>query len=494
MAWRETRASWHRFVFFFFCIAIGVGAVVGVGLFAANVENAIFHDARSLLGGDLEISSRRLMSEEGRRVLDSLKTREITVSYVTELAAMAAVLDPKAEQSDKALATQLVELKAVEASYPLYGMVETNPKALLSTLLDNQEPGCKTVPCFGAIVQESLLISLNLKIGDHIKIGQATFSVTGTIQKEPDRVANAFSLGPRVIISREALIATDLLQPGSRVRERFRLRVPQGQSLGPLMGELRGRFAKEGVRVVSFRDAQPRVRRFLDQLSTYLGLIGLTVLFVGGIGVSSTIQGYLSQKMTGIAILKTIGADSGVIMRTYLLQSLLMGGMGSLLGVGIGVTLQSMLPVLLEGLMPFHIDFHLTLAPIVKGLILGVLSTAVFTLWPLLTIRHVPPALVFRREIDRATGVSEAESVFMRIGRILKGFIQDRIRLTVVFVMTISLAGLAVWQAQSVTLGLFFIAAFLVALLLLLMAAKLLLRPTGFLATSKNLSHSKCDQ
>ncbi|WP_454063543.1 ABC transporter permease [Candidatus Nitrospira salsa] len=475
MAWREARASWHRFVFFFICIAIGVGAVVGVGLFAANVEEAIFHDARSLLGGDLEISSRRLMSEDTRQVMDSLQAREIVVSHVSELAAMAAVADPQAKLSDTPPATQLVELKAVEPTYPLYGSIETSPEASLASLLASQASSCKSVPCFGAIVQKSLLISLQADVGDQIKIGQAQFSITGIIKKEPDRVASAFSLGPRVLISRNALDATDLLQPGSRIRERYRLRVSPTQSLEPLLGELRGRLAKEGVRVVSFQDAQPRVRRFLDQLSTYLGLIGLTTLFIGGIGVASTIQGYLSQKMTSIAILKTIGAETNFIIKTYLFQSLLMGGIGSVLGAALGIGLQAVMPALLGGLLPFSIEFTLSLTPVLKGLILGLLSTAVFTLWPLLSIRHVPPALVFRREIDRANVQKESESYWHWLQKFLKGLVRDRARLMTGFVMSCSLAGLAMWQAQSVALGLFFIAAFFVALFCLLLASKFLL-------------------
>ena len=459
--------------------------MVGVGLFAGSVEDAIFHDARSLLGGDLEVSSRRLLSSAARQTLDSLEARQIIVSRVSELAAMAALDGQQPESVDRSLATQLVELKAVDHSYPLYGTIETVPNEPLAFLLAKQESDCRVTSCFGAIVQKSLLISLATEVGGRIKIGNAVFTVAGTIQKEPDRVASAFSLGPRVIISREGLLATDLLQPGSRIRERYRLRVPSNQSLNPLMGELRGRLVKEGVRIATFRDAQPRVRRFLDQLSTYLGLIGLTVLFVGGIGVASTIQGYISQKMTSIAILKTVGAATGVIIRIYLFQSLLMGVIGSMLGAGLGVAFQVFMPVLLEEILPLPIDFKLSLAPVLKGVSLGVLSTVVFTLWPLLTIRHVPPALVFRREIDQTHTQIGPDSLFRQAQEIVKRLLVDRIRLVIGLMMGLCLAGLAIWQAQSMTLGLFFIAAFLVSLFLLLMASKLLLRVLALLPRSK---------
>ncbi len=348
LAWRETRGRWRQFLFFFVCIAIGVGAVVGVGLFAANVEQVILGDARGLLGGDLEIRLSRLLSESGHSVLESLRNRNIALTHVSELVAMASTEGNSEAKNSQSGSTQLVELKVVGEGYPLYGRVEVQPPKALSSHLTLPQSQCEQSPCFGAVVQKSFLISLGVDLGSHIKIGQARFVITGVLLKEPDRVASAFSLGPRVIISRQALVATELVKPGSRIRERYLLRVPASMSLGPLKGELRGRLAKEGARVSSYRDAQPRIRRFLDQLSTYLGLIGLTALFVGGIGVACTVQGFIKQKLITIAILKTLGAGAGLIVGMYLLQSLLMGAIGSLVGAGLGVSLQIVLPVLLQ--------------------------------------------------------------------------------------------------------------------------------------------------
>ena len=482
MAWREARASWSRFVFFFICIAIGVGAIVGVGLFATNVENVILRDARSLLGGDLEISSRRQLSESGHRILDSLSSRNIAISNVSQLAAMAADHDQSSTTDHTLPATQLVELKAVDGLYPFYGTVEVDPPGPLSSLLAPQHVACSQAPCYGAIVQESLLISLGVERGREIKIGQALFKITGILLKEPDRVASAFSLGPRVMISREGLAAAELVKRGSRIRERYLLRVPDNLAIQPLLGELRGRFGQEGVRVSTYKDAQPRIRRFLDQLSTYLGLIGLTVLFVGGIGVACTIQGFLSQKMTSIAILKTVGADARVIMSTYLFQSMMMGSIGSLLGAGLGIGVQFLLPLLLKGLLPSSLVLHLSLLPILKGISLGLLSTTVFTLWPLLTVRHIPPALVLRREIDQSQSLDTSASLLRRTQDFLKGFVRDRLRMATGIAIGIGMTGLATWQARSLTLGFFFVAAFLVALILLMLAARLLLRLTTMMA------------
>ncbi len=172
---------------------------------------------------------------------------------------------------------------------------------------------------------------------------------------------------PRVMISQDALKATALIQTGSRIQERYRLSISDSTSLEPLMGELRGRLSQEGAQVTSFRDAQPRLRRFLDQLNLYLGLIGFTILLVGGIGVACTIQGFLTQKIPIIATLKTLGADSSQIIRLYLTQSLILGGIGSLLGVIVGVVLHRGLPLLLQGIIPETMPMNPTVAPILRG-------------------------------------------------------------------------------------------------------------------------------
>ncbi len=480
MAWREIRGSWRQFVFFLACLAVGVGAVVGIELFATNVESLILRDARSLLGGDLEIRAAHQLSESGRETLDSLRERNVEVTHVRELVGMAAVpmedrsqpLDDdcpspctlsQREREFDAQATQLVELKAVEERYPLYGQVEMTPQQPLHSSLARLD--CPSRPCFGTLVQESLLISLGLQLHDHVKIGQAWFAVTGILVKEPDRVASAFSLGPRVLISSQALHATDLVKPGSRMRERYLLRVPESLALGPLRGELQGRLGSEGAGVSSYRDAQPRIRRFLDQLTTYLGLIGLTSLFVGGIGIACTIHGFMRRKLTTVAILKTLGADAGLLVRMYLLQSLFMGLLGSLGGVVLGVGLQRLLPVLLGELIPVVVTSQITVLPLVKGLLVGVLTALCFTIWPLLAIKEIPPALVFRRDVEPRR--APAGSRWKLIRDSLIGVARDPHRLGTAVMMGCGLTVLATWQARSLTLGALFIVAFCAAVLLL---------------------------
>ncbi len=468
LAWRETTHSWSRFMFLFLCIALGVGAIVAVDLFATNVEQAILGDARGLLGGDIELSWRRTMTQGGQDVLDSLSARNIIVSHITEFAAMAAAVPNQPHEQGTKATSQLVELKALDSFYPLYGTLMVEPSQPITQLLAPIQSGCQRRPCFGAIAQKSLLIRLNLNLGSELRIGQTNFIITGILGKEPDKIATAFSLGPRVMVSREALDTTELVKTGSRIRERYRLQLSPSANLERWLGELRGRLSPEGVQVSSYRDAQPRLRRFLDQLTLYLGLIGLTILWVGGIGVACTIQGFITQKTPIIATLKTLGADSSQVISIYLTQSLLLGTIGSLAGGILGTGLHQGLPLLLQGIIPDTFPIDPTLLPILRGIAVGTLATLAFSLWPLLAIRSVSPSLVFRQDVDRAASHNESHSWGIKFLASLKEWWNDRVQRMTSLLITGCLLGLAMWQAHSLSLGLYFSGAFILAIFALL--------------------------
>ena len=339
---------------------------------------------------------------------------------------------------------------------------------------------------------------MGLKVGDQLKVGEGMFAITGLVRKEPDRTAGAFSLGPRVFISREGLAATDLIKPGSRVRERYLLKVPASVPAAPLLGELRGRLASESARVIPFQDAQPQLRTFLDQLTRYLGLVGLTALFVGGIGVASTMQAFLREKLQTIAILKTVGAESGTILRTYLTQAILLSLVGSLAGVALGVAMQRALPSLLSSFLPFEaiaLPSGLSPAavlPIVKGLALGLLTTLLFALWPLLGIRDIRPASIFRREVTSPAEAAGPGVFGLKSLAWLKPSVWrqrlDPLRMAVAAGILLCLAGLSIWQAGNWNVGMIFIGALVAAVCLLRLVSWLLVRSLRSVSKVRSLT------
>jgi len=481
MAWRETRGAWRHFIYFFVCIAVGVGALVAVSLFASHVDRAVTKEARGLLGGDIEIRSSHRLSAAGEQVLAALTERGIAATQVSELVAMVARAETEgAVAGEVRPVTQVVELKAVEAAYPFYGAVKLEPAQSLDRLLHPDLAVCGEASCLGAVVQEALLLRMGLSVGDRLKIGQAAFLITGVVRMEPDRMANAFSLGPRVIISREGLAAAELVKPGSRVRERRLLKLPAGLPVEAIRAELRGRLAADSVRVSGYRDAQPQLKQFLDQLSRYLGLIGLTALFIGGLGVAMSIHAFVREKLQTIAILKTVGADSATVVRVYVVQALCLGLLGSLAGMACGIVLQAVLPPLLADVFASEILDQLgvstelsvmSVGPLVKGALLGLLATLLFTMWPLLSIREIRPAAIMRRDVEAGTA-SEAGPWWSRS---LRWGNRDRLKLLTGMTLLAGLGGLSIWQAGSWKIGSLFIGGMALAVVILLFCAKLLI-------------------
>jgi putative ABC transport system permease protein len=281
-------------------------------------------------------------------------------------------------------------------------------------------------------------------------------------------------------MSQEGLRAADLIKLGSRVRERYLLKIPSTMATEPLLYELRGRLASDSARVSGYRDAQPQLKQSLEQLTRYLGLIGLTALFVGGLGVATSVHAFIREKLNTIAILKTVGADSPTIIWTYVLQAMILGLVGGLFGLIIGVLLQQGLPWMIAALMASDLldqlgfakaGMDVSFAPLAKGMALGLLSTLLFTLWPLLTIREVKPARIFRRDVAPPTSSGNPERT--RWGRFWQGM--DRVRALTSIGIGLGLTLLSMWQAGSWKVGALFILSFAVAVLLLGLSARLAL-------------------
>jgi putative ABC transport system permease protein len=230
--------------------------------------------------------------------------------------------------------------------------------------------------------------------------------------------------------------------------------------------------------VLSYREAQPQLRRFLEQLTTYLGLIGLTALFVGGIGVAGTVRAFIREKLSTIAILKTVGADSWTVTQSYLFQALFLGLLGSMAGAALGILLERAFPVLLAGLLPLEqVDLTLTpgFLPILKGIAMGVLTTLLFSLWPLLGIRRIRPALIFRRDVAEEENGPRSPGGHGWHPSHWAAHV-DVLRALTGLGIGIGLASLAIWQAGSLKIGVTFIGALLLSVTLLRFAAVALVR------------------
>jgi len=434
LAWRQARGAWRHFVLLAACVALGVAALVAVGSFAATLDHTLAHEAKALTGGDLEVRAARPLDGEAATALADLRTKGASLVSVRELLAMARGADGRA---------LLVELKAPGAGYPLYGRLETAPAAPLAALLADG----------GAVVQPEALERLGLRVGDRLTLGSATFTVRGVVEREPDRSASLVTLGPRVFVAGDAIEGTGLVQIGSRVRYRALVRLPAALAARDAREALARRIADPGVRVASYDEAQPGLRRFFSQLASYLGLVGLASLLVGGIGVASSVATFVRRQAPTIAILKALGADSRTLLATFLWQTLTVGAAASLVGAVLGTALQPVLIRLLAGFVPFTLEARVEPLTLARGVLMGVLTTLLCALWPLLAVRTVRPSLVLRAEVDAAPA-------------------RGRRPWAAALPVAAGLAALSLWQAGSLKLGGIFLAAAVAAVVTLLVLAR----------------------
>ena len=455
MAWRETRGAARHFAVLFGCVALGVAALVSVGTFAANLDRTLTREARALTGGDVELRSAQPLDPTARAALDELARRGAVTATVREMVAMV--------RTPGRGATLLVELKAVERAYPLYGRVETTPPEPLETLLaDRDDAG-------GAVVEAPLLQRLGVALGDSLEIGSARFIVTGVLVREPDRAGGLVTLGPHVLVADRTLERTGLLQIGSRVRYRTLTRLPAGVTARATADDLARMIGDPAVRIAAFDESQPGLRRFFSQLATYLGLVGLASLLVGGVGIASTVTTFLRRQLATIAILKCLGASSRVLLATYLIQTLALALVGSLVGAAFGVAAQPLLVRALAPFAPFVLEVRWDIGTLARGIALGLLAALLCALWPLLAVRAVPPSLILRRDVDERGW--RARRPWVAALPIVAG-----------------LAALAVWQAGSFRLGGIFAGAALAALAVLLGLSRALVRLVRWLPRARGLA------
>lgn len=446
MAWRETRPVLKRFLFVITAIALGVGVLTGLKGFSRALDESIHRSARDLVAGDMAVRMNSIPSPQESAVMESLVEKGAEMTRSTETLSMVS--------SAANSAPLLSQIRAVDpARFPFYGKVELEPDAPLHEVLTDDS----------AVVSRDLLIRTGVERGDMIQIGARRFRIAAVLKSEPDRVGVGMDLGPRVLITREALSRSGLIQFGSRASETFIYRFPpRGLGLEEARNIVTSGIRRR-VRIADYRNPSPSVSRGLERAANFLSLIGLLSLLVGGLGVSTTIHTYLQQKLDGIAVLKCIGGRSGQIMRIYLVQGLALGVLGSAAGIGLGYVVQWLLPKLLENVVDVSTTLELAPAAAFQGFVIGVFTTLIFLLIPLLAIRRVRPIRVLLREMPEAGGSR------------LNALRQDPLPALALVILIAGIGLAASWLAGSWRWGFTFLAALFGCILALAAGAKVLL-------------------
>lgn len=385
-ALRNLKGGLSGFRVFIVCIALGVAAITGVSSLSNALTDGLGKQAKTILGGDLSFSRiHREATPEERAKFDSLGQ----TSFGITTRAMA-----RLPQDGN---TALVELKAVDAAWPLTGKPELSPDLPLSALF------AETNGIYGAAAEPALFERLQIKPGAIVQIGNARFEVRATLQSEPDKLATGIGFGPRFLTSEAGLRASGLIQPGTLARFTYRILLPgnadeatardQGEKLRATMPQ--GEF---DMRTRS--NVAPQFNRNVERFTQFLAIVGFTALIVGGVGVANAVAAYVERRRPTLATMKSLGATGSDVFFLALIEVALL----ALIGIAIGVIAGAILPFVVGGLfgdlLPVALDVHLYPGTLLLGAVYGLLASLVFSLGPLGRVHDVPVSALFRDHVE----------------------------------------------------------------------------------------------
>ncbi|MBZ0129674.1 MAG: FtsX-like permease family protein [Rhodobacteraceae bacterium] len=387
IARRELKGGLRDFRIFLASLMLGIAAIAAVGSVRASIEDGLHAEGAVLLGGDAELEFTYRFASGAERAW--IQANALEISEIVDFRSMA-VTGP----ADRAV-RGLTQVKAVDDAYPIYGKLRLTPDMPVDQAL------AETGGLPGAILHPVLAAQLDIAPGDTFRLGLQEFRLTALLQAEPDSATMGFGLGPRSIVRTADLAKSGLIGPGSLYETQYRLRLAPDADLAALKRDANRQFRDNGLRWRDRRNGAPGVAVFVDRIASFLVLVGLAGLAVGGVGVAAAVQSYLDGKTGVIATLKSLGATSGLVFRVYLIQIGLLSLLGIVLGLALGAALPFALVPLLQGALPLPVSLSVYPEPLAEAALYGLLSALLFMLWPIARTADIRPAALFRDAVSR---------------------------------------------------------------------------------------------
>ncbi|MCK0767624.1 ABC transporter permease [Chromohalobacter canadensis] len=373
--WRDLRAADVRALFV--ALALAVAASTMVGFFLDRLDRGLTRQAGQLMGGDLVLEQSDPFSEELRQ---TLRDAGLMLSQQVDLISMVSRDD----------AFQPASLKVVDAAYPLYGQVRVDRGEGLEMLAHGPAPG-------SVWVAPRLARLMELEIGDSLAIGDSTLIVSGLIEREPDQSAGFSAFNPRVMMHRDDLAATDLVQPGSRLEYELLAQGPP-EAVARVQSRLES-LRDNGVEVRDVREDRPRLGGALDRAQRYLSLSGLAAVLLAGVAVAMATRRYVDRHLDTAALLRCFGASQRQLVTLFALQLAWLALAAAVVGALLGLLGQAGLLVILTNFLPLELPPPGPL-PLLMGVLTALAVLIGFAGPTLLRLKRVSALKVLRRELD----------------------------------------------------------------------------------------------
>ncbi len=375
MAWRDSRKNRSRLFLFISSIVLGIASLVAIYSFGFNLRQDIDRQAAELVGADMVISGNKPLSPQIQTLVDSLGDRKSTQRSFVSM-----VLFTKNQ------GTRLVEVRALQGAFPYYGSIETTPVSAASTFRKNKQ----------VLADRNLMLQFNAHPGDSITIGKVTFAIAGTLDKAPGQTSLSASIAPVVYMPLSYLRQTGLMQRGSRINYSYYIKYDRKENIEKLTTKIEPRLEKEDLNLQTVASQKEQTSRSFEDLTRFLALVGFIALLLGCIGVASSIHIYVREKLQAIAIMRCMGVKSTEAFLIYLIQIVVIGFIGSVLGAILGTVVQQLLPIAFKDFLPIAITVEISWASIGTGILLGVVISLLFALLPLVSVRNISPLNTLR--------------------------------------------------------------------------------------------------
>ncbi len=434
---RDIRGGFKGFKVFIACLAIGVGSIALVGSMSQAIVVGLKNDGQKLLGGDISLRlAHRSISQTQRQWLE-------------EKGDLSSIVSMRSMAFSAAEKRTLINLKAVDNAYPLYGSLKLKPDLLTKELF------ALRADAWGAAVNSIIMDRLDLKLNDYVTVGDTVFQIRAILEKEPDPMGGVrgITLGPRFLVSQDSLQTTGLVKRGAQVTYDYRLRLPLGTDIAVFRKNLEQTFPDAGWRIRDRTRATVGVERVLRRTTQFVTLVALTALLIGGVGVSNATRSYMAAKTNSIATLKCLGASQRLIFYFYTIELFFMTSIATILGIAFGAAIPLLFANTLSSILPVPFDAGIYPQPLFWATIFGFLTAFSFFIWPLARACETPPGALFR-------------SIFRRVR-----FPNKKIIFALI-VAIIALSALAIITAQDKTIASWFILGSSASFLIFLWAGK----------------------
>ncbi|MEL4376039.1 ABC transporter permease [Brucella cytisi] len=383
-ALREMRGGLSGFYIFLACIALGVAAIGGVNSVARSVSTGIASEGQSILGGDVSFALNQREATAEERAFIAKQGRMAESATMRSMARMP-------DGSDQSL----VEVKAVDAAYPLYGELKVQPQQSLADMTGEKDG------TYGAAVSQDFLNRMDLSLGAKVLLGSQVFELRGLIESEPDLLSSGFNFAPRFLVSLDGLRASGLIQPGSLVDHIYKVALTDGApdaAIAEVRRQAAADFPDAGWNIRSRTNAAPALSANIERFSQFLTLVGLTALIVGGVGVANAVRAYLDGKRGVIATFKSLGAPARFAVLVYLVQIMVIGFIGIVLGLILAAIIPYAAAMALANYLPVAGGGGFFPGALALAAVFGLITTLAFAIIPLGRARDIPATALFREQ------------------------------------------------------------------------------------------------